>query len=206
MKKVDRRVLRTRQLLRNSLMTLILEKGYDSVTVQEITDHANLGRATFYLHYKDKEELLLTSLEAIIDELAERIGPPSSFPDDAPIVMAFAHAREHSALYRVILSGQGGIAAHRRMRQLIARRASQYLALIESDLSVPLDVITHYFAGALLNFVAWWLESDMPYTVDEMVRYFRRFHLLGMIDLVEDDGHLRQVLHAQRNALPLDAG
>ena len=76
MAKIDRRIVRTRQLLRDSLMSLILEKGYEAVTVQHITDQANLGRATFYLHYKDKEELLVISLESLFDELVKTMGPP----------------------------------------------------------------------------------------------------------------------------------
>jgi AcrR family transcriptional regulator len=57
----DRRRVRTRQMLRNALLELIDEKGYESVTVQEITDRADLGRATFYLHFKDKDELLVAT-------------------------------------------------------------------------------------------------------------------------------------------------
>lgn len=58
-KQLDRRVRRTRRALQDSLTSLILEKGYDAVTVEDITDRADLGRTTFYLHYKDKEELLI---------------------------------------------------------------------------------------------------------------------------------------------------
>lgn len=51
-KQLDRRVRRTRRALQDSLTSLILEKGYDAVTVEDITDRADLGRTTFYLHYK----------------------------------------------------------------------------------------------------------------------------------------------------------
>ena len=74
--KLDRRVIRTRQLLREALMELILEneKGYDGVTVKDIAERANVGRATFYLHYEGgKETLLLSSLQEIYDELVARI-------------------------------------------------------------------------------------------------------------------------------------
>ena len=57
--KTDRRIQRTRQSLRNALLELIKEKGFDAISTEEITERANVGRATFYLHYKDKEDLLL---------------------------------------------------------------------------------------------------------------------------------------------------
>ncbi|MFN8375405.1 MAG: helix-turn-helix domain-containing protein [Anaerolineae bacterium] len=61
MKREDRRVDRTRALLQQALMELIREKGYDAVTIQDITDRANVGRATFYLHYPSKDALFLSS-------------------------------------------------------------------------------------------------------------------------------------------------
>jgi AcrR family transcriptional regulator len=63
---LDRRIQRTRQLLRNALFALIIERGYESIAIQDITERANLGRATFYLHYQDKEELLKASVKALM--------------------------------------------------------------------------------------------------------------------------------------------
>ena len=64
-RKDDRRVQRTRKILRESLLELILDQGYDDVSIQDITQRANLGRATFYLHYKEKDELLQDLLHPI---------------------------------------------------------------------------------------------------------------------------------------------
>ncbi len=61
--KEDRRVARTRQLLRDALVSLILERGYDEVTVQDVLDRANLGRSTFYAHYRNKDDLLFSGFE-----------------------------------------------------------------------------------------------------------------------------------------------
>ena len=69
----DRRIQRTRQGLRNALLELIKEKGYDFISVEEITRRANLGRATFYLHYKDKEDLLVDEFNEIVNERARTI-------------------------------------------------------------------------------------------------------------------------------------
>src|SRR6266542_5467464 len=61
----DRRVQRTRQLLQGALMSLIQEKGYEALTVQDILDRANAGRATFYAHFDDKEDLLVSRLDGL---------------------------------------------------------------------------------------------------------------------------------------------
>ena len=66
---IDRRVQRTRQLLNEALMALIVEKGYDAITVQNLIDRANLGRSTFYAHYQDKDDLLLSGMEEVVHSL-----------------------------------------------------------------------------------------------------------------------------------------
>ncbi len=66
----DRRVRRTRELLRSALLSLIQEKGYDRITVQDILDRADIGRSTFYAHYRDKDDLFRAGFEDIRAALA----------------------------------------------------------------------------------------------------------------------------------------
>ena len=73
---LDRRGRRTRRQLKEALFALILEKGYDAVTIEDITGRADLGRTTFYLHYRDKEELLLEAIDSIANDLIARLPPP----------------------------------------------------------------------------------------------------------------------------------
>jgi AcrR family transcriptional regulator len=122
--KIDRRKQRTRQLLRESLQVLILEQGYDAITIQEITDHANLGRATFYLHYRDKDELLVDALETMFDQLVQqidRLSPQHILELEAPpSLIAFRHVQVHHDLYRVMLSERGIAFVIKRVRRYLA--------------------------------------------------------------------------------------
>ena len=68
---VDRRVQKTRKLLQYALIELVAEKGYESVSIQEILDRANVGRSTFYAHFQDKDQLLHSILDRL-DELFEQ--------------------------------------------------------------------------------------------------------------------------------------
>src|SRR5258708_40339979 len=72
-KKLDPRVVRTRQMLHEALVACILEKGYDAVNIQDITDRAGLRRATFYLHYADKDALLLSVMQETLDALLQEM-------------------------------------------------------------------------------------------------------------------------------------
>ena len=71
--KTDRRIQRTRQALRTALLELTKEKAYDSISIEEITERADVGRATFYLHYKDKEDLLLEQFSEMANEKVQLI-------------------------------------------------------------------------------------------------------------------------------------
>ena len=103
-RKMDRRVQRTRKLLRDALMNLIMEDGYDAISIQDITEKANLGRATFYLHFKDKDELLLDVMEQFIDDFMEQVPQISEaqwrLDDTKALVRLFDFAAEHYDLDR----------------------------------------------------------------------------------------------------------
>jgi AcrR family transcriptional regulator len=201
--RVDRRINRTRRLLRDSLLSLILEKGYSAVTIEEITDRADLGRTTFYLHYKDKEELLLESIEAIANDLKAQIlgvlpikADPTNqaqFDGSAPreaILLVFQQAAENADLYRIILSGQGASKAPIRIRDFIAGTTLEYFkervltAGFNTDPNVPLEIVAIYFAGSLLSMLTWWLEKDMPYSTEEMADMFAKIFFRGSREIL----------------------
>lgn len=198
-KREDRRVSRTRRLLRDALMGLILERGYDAVTVEEIAQRADLGRTTFYLHYRDKEDLLLESIDAIIDDLIAQIahlplefweapafleGESGARPE-SPILLVFRHAAEHIDLYRVMLRGEGVTKAQGRIRATIASAASEFFALtaqtnqIALQPEIALDFFVNYFASSLMGVLTWWLETEMPYSPERMADMFQRMFIPG---------------------------
>src|SRR5712692_10072592 len=108
-KKLDRRVQRTRQLLQDALIAMVIEKGYDAVTIQDIIDRANVGRATFYAHFADKETLLHSRLEDLRSFIGERQRQqPGSL--GFSLVM-LEHAHSHFRLWESIAGRGGGAVA-----------------------------------------------------------------------------------------------
>lgn len=188
--RLDRRVVRTRQLLRDALMELIFDKGYDSVTVKDITDRANVGRATFYLHYAGgKEELLLSNLQEIYDELVERIKAEKIAPfvhgRNRSSQIAFEHAAEQRDLYLILLRGQGAAALTQRIREYLAGLIQQELLQEWQSGDAPLEIIANCMAGSLIALITWWLEHDMPYPPAHMADMFSRLTVPGVHALVE---------------------
>ncbi|MEO8607039.1 MAG: TetR/AcrR family transcriptional regulator [Chloroflexota bacterium] len=185
--KVDRRKQRTRALLRDALIALILEKGYDAVTVQDITDRANLGRATFYLHYKGgKDELLLSMMAEIQAEIAQQAGPISESDllvhGQPPSIYAFQRAEENADFFRAILGGAGlaGILTRYRKSSADQIQAQIEPALAAGNTEIPIEIIANFVAGALNALIIWWLENDRPYSAEDMARIFHQLLLTGI--------------------------
>lgn len=194
-RRFDRRTGRTRRLLKEALFALIIEKGYEAVTIEDITERADLGRTTFYLHYHDKEELLLESIDTISEELMAQIAPipPSSWNDQSidpfsnprdPIKIVFNHAAENATLYLIILRGEGAPKAASRVHYIISQKVIEVLHNSVNNgvairPSVPEEVFANYLAGALLGMMTWWLESKAPYTPDDMAIMFRKLFFQG---------------------------
>ncbi len=180
--KLDRRVQRTRQLLRDALMGLILERGYDAVTVEAVAERANLGRATFYLHYRDKEELLVTSLKDIYDSLVQKL---QAMQSELRSIVIFEHAAEHKDLYRVMLSGQGASALARSVREYMVdafqRQMGLQFPMLGSQTPIPVEILANHIAGSLLALITWWLENNLPHSPETMARYFRLLNVESLM-------------------------
>ncbi len=191
-KRSDRRTNRTRRQLRAALLALILERGYDAVTVEDITERADLGRTTFYLHYRDKEDLLIESLDALVDDLTAtiaqvpmaewptRLDPQHPEPLQLPLRLAFQHAADHADLYRIILRGEGRTQTMERVRQIVIEQVDHVFGVRVSrenypiHPAVPVDIFANYFAGAFLGVLTWWLENNLPYPPEQMATIFQR--------------------------------
>lgn len=200
--KIDRRVSRTRRHLQEAMLALILEKGYDSVTVEEITARADLGRTTFYLHYHDKEDLLMQSARNLVDGLVTKLAQypmdrlklhsdPTSGDMLLPIVaLAFQHVEQNADLYRVVLRGEGTYSAVRRVRQILNQAIADLIQQIaarnklEFNPQVPMNVFINSLAGAWIGMITWWLDEDLPYPPEQMAIMYQRMFMRSIREVL----------------------
>lgn len=188
-RKTDRRIVRTRQLLREALMQLIVERGYDAITIQDITDRANVARTTFYLHFSDKDDLLFQTMRDLYEELFASALLPTleevhegHFGGDAT---DFAHVQQHADFYRIMFSEKGSAAFMARVRrylaQFIQERLLEPLLPPGTQPRIPLGIVAHFITGAQLGLLAWWVEQDMPYSAEAMARMMEDLCAQGSI-------------------------
>lgn len=180
----DRRIKRTRKLLHQALHDLLTRKRYDDITVQDIIDQADVGRSTFYAHYQDKEDLAVSELIRIMDELNQAI--EESDPQGKQILPTrglFDHIMKHPEVFSGMLHDRGMEFFFEKGQQYWANRIEERLqALLPPDRKpdIPPKMIAATTAGTLVTMMRWWLDHKMPYSADQMAQYADQLILPGI--------------------------
>jgi AcrR family transcriptional regulator len=171
--KVDRRVRRTRELLRRALLEAILEKGYERITVQDIIDRADVGRSTFYAHFRDKEDLLFYGLE----ELRAAFDPASQDPARSPTLTVFEHFQASREVWQAMVGRRGAETFTRYLHRLLADLLRSHLRtrLPQEETQVPFEAVVEYATSTLIGLgTHWWTAHDKPLSPREMDQIYRR--------------------------------
>jgi AcrR family transcriptional regulator len=176
--KNDRRSQRTRHLLGEALVTLIREKDYSTITVSDIVERANVGRSTFYAHYEDKDALLVSQLERVIDVLSQRIPNTDELPY-FPSLGLFRHVGEQYELYKMLVWTPGIDVLIKQMRRSLSERVEEGLAKSGRHFDVPLPILANFIVGSFLTLLQWWLENKRIQSPDQMDEIFRKLALSG---------------------------
>lgn len=185
----DRRIQRTRGALRHALVALILERGYETITVQHIIDQANVGRSTFYAHYLDKDTLLrdtLTELRALLgrqQRAATELTGGLAQGQFAFSLGMFAHAESHTHLYRAVVGKQSGVIVQREIQQIIGDLVRAEITDVTrgaTHRAIPLEALVAYVVSAFIGLLIWWIEAGLPCSAAEVERMFQRLAISGI--------------------------
>jgi AcrR family transcriptional regulator len=168
----DRRVRRTRVALTNALVELVLKKRYAAITIQDLLDRADVGRSTFYAHYRGKDDLLLGSFQHMLralDASVER--DPPGRRRVAPVRELFAHVGEFRRFLRAVAQARMLDRLFQAGTELMAASIATRITPPRPRMGIPAVpplVVAHGWAGTLFALLRWWLENDTPYTPDQM--------------------------------------
>jgi len=181
----DRRVQRTRKFLQDALMALILEQGYETITVQDIIDRANVGRSTFYDHYLDKQDLLLSGFTQLREFLAQQ-RPTVTASGDLRMGFSlpmFEHACSYRPIYRAMIGKQSGAVVGKQIQQLLTDLVRGELAALVPHEATPvaLEIVVQYTVSAFMGLLVWCADHDTPATAAEIDAIFQRLTMPGVL-------------------------
>jgi len=162
---LDKRVKRTQKLLASALIDLTLQKGYEAVTIKDITDYADVGYATFFRHYHDKDDLLQDVSEVVLESFVQRLSPADVKNDPTQVgVILFRYVQENSELIRVLL---GGRASRKRVIEASVQHTLQN-SPADKDGMIPPEIAAFHLVNSGISLIEWWLEHNMPYPPEQM--------------------------------------
>lgn len=185
--KVDKRVQRTRDLLRRALMQLVREKGYDAVTIQDITERANLGRTTFYLHYESKDDLMLDHHADFASQLTLRILSTEELLGDEPsgqLVSLLQQLADHKQVYFALMRSKDAqaikVGIQRQMTDNLLENLNQ--AYPDATPNQPIVMLANYIIGAHFAMIDWWLSNRTPQSAQDVARLLHQMRRAAIRD------------------------
>jgi AcrR family transcriptional regulator len=184
---MDRRVARTRAMLQHALISTILKKGYEAITIDDICDAANVGRSTFYAHYTSKDDLKRSGLDHLRRMLVDRQKNALAQSGDARdricafSLTMFEHARDHVDLYRALVGSRGGAIALGAIRQILSDLVREELGDRSSGDAMPREVVIQYIVGAYMAVLTWWLDGGAKLPPQQIDAMFRRLATEGVM-------------------------
>ena len=185
-KKTDRRILRTRDTLGDALVALMHEKSFEQITVQEVLERAGVGRSTFYVHYRDKDDLFLSDLEEFLELVATMLKQRGADSKRLlPVREFLAHLRDARPFYEALVKSGKINDVMALARGIFARSIAERLESAGIKLnSAPLAAQAHALAGSFLSLMEWWIDQGMKSNPKEMDEVFHRMAWNGLSEAI----------------------
>lgn len=189
---LDRRVVKTRQIIYEAFFELMKEKQYDKITVQEIIDRANVGRSTFYSHFFSKDELLENSIETMMEMLNQDL---SHVIDDdnmnrlIPVAELFKHIKENGRLMKSLVKGNSSDLFVDKVQICLNEKIEAHICphlTKGKEPTVPMPIFINYISNTLIFLMKWWLNNNMQYTPDQMEQYFYELVIPSIEAILKD--------------------
>lgn len=177
-KNVDPRVRRTRRLLRDALVSLLLEKDFASISIKEITERADVAYITFFRHYESLDQLLMEVLDEGLGELLTRIETLAKQSDTSNLEtegrLIFEYIEQKADLFRILLKSQSVTRVRSKVLRNIATIFQKSCApLTRSNNPVTVNILSNHIATSLLALIEWWLDNKMTPLPAEMGKVYK---------------------------------
>ena len=162
----DRRVQKTRKLLHEALVSLLHEKNYDDIVVKEVLDRANVGRSTFYTHFRDKDDLLVSGIRDLLNSIRSSKAPASGNWREKLLWFSlpiYEHVGEHRRRNKLKIGPRGRIVLHEQLQRVLVELIS---SSVKSDLQmrrkefepIPADLLIQHVALTFILVLNWSVE------------------------------------------------
>jgi AcrR family transcriptional regulator len=166
---MDRRIQKTRQLIMDTFIDILTEKGFEKITVNDIAERANINRGTFYLHYADKFDLLDKCVETYVEQLLNHCDS-SDDPNlnTSAFQSIFEHLKKNFTIYSLLLNNEGVGFFRSRLYTTIAQTVTEVICAQPENNTFSNDVTIHFLTSGFIGALEWWIHNSMPCDIQEI--------------------------------------
>lgn len=170
MSKMDRRILKSEEAIKKAFIELMSEKSFDDITIQDISDRANVSRGTIYLHYMDKFDLLDKLMESHINELRKMYESATEMNYISASLIWFKYFESNYLFFSTMLANKGDCYFHKRFFDFIIDVVKNEVNIPEGkgNYNLKKDTVFQFIASAYVGIVEWWFTNEMPYSPQAM--------------------------------------
>lgn len=175
----DRRIQKTRKLLLEALFSLIREKPFDSIAVKEILDRANVGRSTFYMHFRDKQDLLVSGMHDLLGSVQTTELPASGSRYERMIGFSlplFEHIQRHRQIGKATMGTRGWAIIHEHLQKMLAERIADHVGKEDRRNPagvVPAELLVQFLASTFILVLNWWVDARSPLPAKKVNEFYR---------------------------------
>ncbi|MBN7773586.1 TetR/AcrR family transcriptional regulator [Clostridium aminobutyricum] len=172
---MDRRIKKSKEAIIDAFVSLMTEKNFDQITINEIADRANVNRGTVYLHYVDKYDLLDQCIETHLNQLFISCLPDinsTDFTSESSLLRTFEYLEQHSLFYSTMLTNKGVPAFRNRLLTMAVESLDSQIVVKDIHNGLNKEILIQFLASAAVGLLEWWITHSMPYPAMEMVKQF----------------------------------
>ncbi len=161
----DRRIQKSKDAIEKAFIDLMASKGFNQITIQDITDSANVGRRTFYHHYEDKYDLLFKMINSHISELRDICHAPENYNDEQPDLLWFAYFEEHYDFFSTMLSNQGAFTFRELLLTFVIEELQDYVDFSDGiNKNINREIYMKFFGSAIVGVIEDYFRKQEPNT------------------------------------------
>ncbi|WP_426844852.1 TetR/AcrR family transcriptional regulator [Metabacillus sp. 84] len=188
--KTDLRIIRTRRSIRDAFIQLVREKGFEAMTIHDITAKAMINRGTFYLHYQDKYDLLERLTDEVFQDVIGNINPSTHLVGgkmhpknvETSIQSVFEAISAHADFFQAMLGSNGSLEFSRNMLSMIRTKFDSEFTkagLPEEQMHLPKDLVITFISSACHGMMTWWLQNGMIHSPAYMAQSIVKIMMNG---------------------------
>lgn len=174
---IDLRIRRTHKLLFDALIFLLSEKNFGNISITDICDKAMVHRTTFYKHFEDKYHLLDSLISQLVQNFEEKSTKQTPIDNQRQYYvnlfkLLLEHMQENIKMYSVGILNSGSTI--KVLQKIVVERTKSKLEKDEANgliFLIPVPILSEFYSSAMVSLASWWIENNMPLSIDDMVKY-----------------------------------